>query len=433
MDSVNLCVNRREWLLNGLQIIKYQNPSVHAAAIGFYFHAGPVYEEKNVGGISHLLEHLCYRRLHDLPQAELYRQLNLIGATMRGSTYRQYIGFQIQIAPQFFNQGLEIMQKLLVPHNWTQEEIKSEKRVVLRQIEQRYFDFFERANKKCWHESKFCSPIMGTKSNIQSLSKKQIQLWSSKVYDPRNAIVIFTGNFTEDSWFSAKEKLSQFPRISTNSFDHPLGMVEGFGHRNSASIYLEDNHTEFAEIQLSFDVDTNRTDRCAVELLNSILGQGDGSKLCVIREILGLTDEIYTSLSIYPNNARLVVEYTVKNVWLIESVRHVFDILVSIQSTITADDLQQVVTFYTNNLYFLLDNPLKLNQSIVDDIMINPEMSIALEEIAASYESVSLTDLCNAAKTIFTKQNLSISISRNPKLVKNKSLEMALNRLREIL
>lgn len=48
----------------------------HSCVAGLYFHGGNIVENRENRGISHLLEHMIFRRLDTLKMKELYRNLN---------------------------------------------------------------------------------------------------------------------------------------------------------------------------------------------------------------------------------------------------------------------------------------------------------------------------------------------------------------------
>lgn len=52
-----------------------QLPHLKSCAIGLYFHGGTCMEEKEHRGISHLLEHLMFRKMSEMKNVELYQRI----------------------------------------------------------------------------------------------------------------------------------------------------------------------------------------------------------------------------------------------------------------------------------------------------------------------------------------------------------------------
>ena len=54
----------------------WQQKHLHGVCFGLYFKGGPVYETEESQGVSHLLEHLCFRGLGGLSHDALQKELN---------------------------------------------------------------------------------------------------------------------------------------------------------------------------------------------------------------------------------------------------------------------------------------------------------------------------------------------------------------------
>ena len=76
----------------------------HSCVAGLYFHGGNIVENRKNRGISHLLEHMVFRRLDTLKMKQLYRNLNRQGFNLRGFTNEKMIGFYIQTPPEKINE-----------------------------------------------------------------------------------------------------------------------------------------------------------------------------------------------------------------------------------------------------------------------------------------------------------------------------------------
>ena len=128
-------------LYNGIETMAAQEQNLHSVCIGFYFKAGTLYETKKTNGISHLIEHLFFRKLADLSQIDLYNKMENIGTTLKAKTYNNFIGFDISVVPQYFHQAFDIIIKLLKPFTWEKNDIDKEKAVVLKQIDFKSMSF----------------------------------------------------------------------------------------------------------------------------------------------------------------------------------------------------------------------------------------------------------------------------------------------------
>lgn len=99
---------KRLILRNGLSVLLYNMPNTHSVTVGLYIKAGSGYKSEYIAGISHLLEHLHFRRCGQISQEELYYKMESMGSTLRGATYRDFISFTMKVVPQNLEKCIEI-------------------------------------------------------------------------------------------------------------------------------------------------------------------------------------------------------------------------------------------------------------------------------------------------------------------------------------
>ena len=91
---------REHVLSNGMTILCWHNPYLHGVEMGLSLRAGTIYETEETQGISHLLEHLCFRGLGGLSHDALQRTLNRFGADLEGMTTAEAIVFRLTSLPR---------------------------------------------------------------------------------------------------------------------------------------------------------------------------------------------------------------------------------------------------------------------------------------------------------------------------------------------
>ena len=86
-----------EKLENGLMLITHKLPNTHSVTISANFRVGSIYENIHNNGISHLVEHMFFRKLSKLSQSELYLKVQSIGTEIIGLTYNRVLNKAIFI------------------------------------------------------------------------------------------------------------------------------------------------------------------------------------------------------------------------------------------------------------------------------------------------------------------------------------------------
>ena len=178
---------REHKLPNGMTILCWPQAHLHGIEFGLYLKGGPIYETEETQGVSHLLEHLCFRGLGGLSHDELQRGLNRIGAELEGMTTAEALVFRLSTLPRYFDGVLEVFLRFFDGTPWTAEQIEQEKQVVLRQIEQAEEDF-EEAVDRAWREGPGgVFPRMGTAEAVAALDEGTILNWQRLIFQPQNA------------------------------------------------------------------------------------------------------------------------------------------------------------------------------------------------------------------------------------------------------
>ena len=102
---------QKRTLNNGLKVICYPIEHAMSVEIGLYIRAGARYENKENNGITHLLEHMHFRQLGDMNQKEIYETTEMMGTSLRGTTYKEMLCFNMKVRPKYLEKSLDIFEK----------------------------------------------------------------------------------------------------------------------------------------------------------------------------------------------------------------------------------------------------------------------------------------------------------------------------------
>ncbi len=419
-------------LENGLQLSSYCMHHLHALEISVYFRGGSLYESRGNQGVSHLLEHLCFRNLNGVPQAQLYQKLDDIGAVLKGATYTEAVVFRLKVAPRFFDEAFQLFCQLFAPGTWTPEEIAAEKEVVLRQIENEDQDFWADTSRQFWKTKAGAFPIMGTKDSVRNLSSATIHQWKKKTFRPQNACVVMTGNFSQGMLQKAAEVLAEFKGPDLPAFEQPTPLQ--FCMRDESCDVLSNITYDQAQVHISFDLNDDLVFPLCADVLNNLTGEGVSSALFMeLRERRALTDEISSTIEEVGCFRRMTITYLVAHDKLLESLEAVFSILAGLRRHISLRQMERTHVFFTDNLQFLLDETDTLNEMLGWGFLSGNSEECDLDVRAHMYEDMNEEDVLDAAQAIFRPENLCISIAKNPSHIKAQVLRETLKKCREML
>jgi predicted Zn-dependent peptidase len=419
-------------LKNGLQISAYQLPHLHSLEMGVYLRGGSLYENRSNQGVSHLLEHLCFRNMNGLPQGQLYRQLDAMGAKLTGTTYPESVIFQMRVVPRFFDDAFELLLRLFAQGKWTQEEINAEKQVVLRQIENDEQNFLWDMSTRYFKTKAGAFPGMGTKDSVMRMSEDVINLWKRKIFRPSNACFALTGNFSDGMLEKAKEILGELPDIGPCVFEQPSPM--NFSARDEHSDEMYNADYDLAQVLIYFDIDTNLVFPACAEMLSHMTGDGLSSVLFLeLREKHTLVDDISSEVVTVGPYRRFAIDYEVMHDRLTESLELVFSILGRLRRFISHEQMDRSRIYFTENERILLDKAGTMNDRLGMAWLSGNTDECDIDIRMRMHADLTAEDIQDAAQAIFRPETMCCFIEKNPKKVKAAVLRETLQKCRELL
>ena len=423
---------REHVLPNGMTLLCWQQKHLHGVCFGLYFKGGPVYETEDSQGVSHLLEHLCFRGLGGLSHDALQKELNRLGAELDGMTAAEALAFHMTVLPRHFDAALDLFTRFFARTPWTAEQIAREKQVVLRQIEEQEDDF-DAAVDEAWRMTPGgVFPRMGTAEAVSAMDEFTIFNWQQLIFQPQNACLVLAGNFSDGMEDAAIEAFSEMTNSSDEPpFEQPVPL--GFTLRDGGSDLVLDEEGGLASVHLAFDVDSDAVPLLSAQVLDMITGGSCDSLLFqALREDEALVAEIESFLQETGAFRRLVIRWDVRQEYLVESLRKVFAYLRRLTVYIRPARLEQARAMFATANTLVQDSVTELNElagwAWVSDDTSNADLDAQESQLA----DMTPEDLLDAAQTIFKPGNLSISIQRDPAIVPG-DLRPLLASLRDVL
>lgn len=399
---------------NGMTILCFPQNHLHSLQFGLYLKGGAIYENRKNQGVCHLVEHLCFRALGGLGADALNARWDRMGTEMEGATYPEAVTFAMKTHPRCFDDALDLFLRFFADVAWTQEDIDAVKPVVLRQIEQEEDDFDELVDRRFRRTLTGAYPVMGTPESIQEMTAATVRRWQRLLFQPRNACLCMTGNFSqamEDAVVQSFEELA-------NAFDEPAFRQPtpvGLCRRDNRSDLVQVEEGGQAKVSLAFDLDDDRVFPLVGEVLSAITGENNDSLLFqTLREEEALVAEIDSVIEHVGVFSRLTIRYDVRQEHLCESLRKVATLLHKLTLYVKPARLDETRMQFTQNLAFYLDEAADMNELMGWSYLTDDLSRCDLDASAQMYGDLTCEDLLDAAQTVFRPENLTISVQYDP-------------------
>ncbi|MCX6717181.1 MAG: pitrilysin family protein, partial [Candidatus Taylorbacteria bacterium] len=122
-------------LKNGMKIIVVPMKGNPTATVFVLVEAGSKYEKKENNGISHFLEHVCFKGTVKRPNAsDISKDLDSIGAHYNAFTSREYTGYYAKADYKNFDKVLDVISDMYINPTFPEGEIEKEKGVIIEEI-----------------------------------------------------------------------------------------------------------------------------------------------------------------------------------------------------------------------------------------------------------------------------------------------------------
>lgn len=410
-----------EKLNNGITLICHKLKNTHCVTISVSFKVGSIYESNENNGITHLIEHLFFRKWNNLNQETLYFEMLSIGAEIIGKTYRDFVTFSITVVPEYFNIAFCLITKCLNRFLWDKNSIILEKKVVCKQIENNYQSFQDWIDSYYFSNTVFERSVMGNVDTIKRLTESEINNWKKKYFCSNNSCVTITGNYNDEDLKKHRINLSLID--NNGSSPEKISYIpKNFNQRDYSNRFNIINcDCSNTEIVVFFDI-CKENNYETVRLLSAILGEGCGSIISkVLREEKGLTDDVYTDLMCFNDFYRLSISYTVNNDDFFISMRYFIDCLKKCKNHLSNNEYNASIRFFTNNQLIDLDNPKKLNERYVLCDFVIPSIVSEPFALKTEYENILCEDLHICSNQIFTTKNISFLVQTSCEVGKVKT------------
>ena len=282
---------------DGLRIITSYMPHTKSASLAFFLGTGSRYETEREAGISHFLEHMCFKgsSWHPTTQ-EISETIEGMGGSMNAATDRELTTYWGKVPYQHCQQALDILSGIILDPLLDKDEMEKERQVILEELSMTYDMPSYRADllmdQVMWPDQPLGRDIGGTKESVQGISRAMLVDYHQRQYTSGNIAIVVAGNI------QPQQVIDSISRYFRNWNNHKPGtLFPKQDNQAKPRFAIETRDTEQAHLCLGFKgVSYSDPDAYPMQLLATLLGEGMSSRLFLqLREIQGLAYDVHTS------------------------------------------------------------------------------------------------------------------------------------------
>ena len=280
-------------LPNGLRVITQDMPSVHSATIGAWVDTGSRDETAAEAGCSHFLEHLLFKGSDKMTAHEIAEGFDAIGARHNAFTSKEYTVYWAKLRAADLGYAVDVFGEMLRQPAFRQEEIDSERHVVLEEINMNEDDPTDVAHelfvRKLWNEHPLSPPILGTRDSITGMARDTIAGYWRRRYTPKSIVIAAAGRIDHEELVAMIGEA--FGDWEGDEIDR-----DHVSNESPQGVSVRTKDTEQAHLVLG-NRSLKRSDerRWAGDVVDHVLGSGMSSRLFrEVREQRGLAYAVHS-------------------------------------------------------------------------------------------------------------------------------------------
>jgi len=399
-------------LKNGLRVIIVPMKDNPTATVLVLVEAGSKYEEKKVNGISHFLEHMCFKGTTKRPKAiDISKELDALGSQYNAFTAQEYTGYYAKSDAKHFKQIFDIVSDIYLNSTFPEAEMQKEKGVIIEEINM-YEDLPMRhvqdlLMKLLYGDQPAGWNIAGEKKNILNMKRNDFVDYKKMHYLPEATVLVVAGQVTEKEVLKEVKKV--FEKVSCGRKSQKTKVKEKQNKPEALINFKKTDQTHFVLGVRTFDLFNKKNG--VISVLGGVLGGGMSSRLFQkLREEMGVGYYVRAYNDSYTDHGFFQVSAGVDNKRIEEVIRAVLEECKKLKTAkVSEEELNKVKECLIGNMKLSLESTDDIANFYGGQELLKKELKLA-EEKAKEVRKVTASQIQKLAKEIFQDKKLNLAL-----------------------
>ena len=349
----------RKVLKNGLRIITIPMKDNPTATVLVLVEAGSKYEKKDNNGVSHFLEHMCFKGTTNRPTAmDISKELDGIGSHYNAFTSQEHTGYYAKADYKNLDKILDVVSDMYLNPVFDENEIEKEKGVIIEEINM-YLDLpksvvQDEFLKLLYGDHPAGWNIAGPKENIKKMKRSDFIDYRSKHYVASATTVIVAGKINEAETFKKITKL--FKNVGKWKKEDKEKVIESQKEPQATVFYKDTDQTHIILGTRSYD--TYNKYNSIIRIIIALLSGGLSSRLFEkMRNEMGICYYVYADNDTFTDHGVFSVSAGVDSNRVKEDITAILVELKKLKTELVdKEELNKVKQFLIGNLNLGLES-----------------------------------------------------------------------------
>ncbi len=400
------------YLPNRLSVMTVEMPDSQTATVMILVRTGSKYEKKEFSGISHFLEHMCFKGTHTRTGKDIMRYLDGLGAESNAFTGHEVTGYYAKGRYVHWKSFLEVISDIYVSSTFPETEIEKERGVIMGEIDmyadnpiqQVYPDWMA----LLYPDQPAGRPILGPKENIKRFTRQDLLAYRAQHYGAEKTTLVIAGKVKHAEVVREAKKF--LGALHTKS--RPAQKAAVKERQQTPALSVRTKKTDQVHIMLGVrSYARTHPDRAVVSLLAAILGSGSSSRLFErLREDMGAGYYVSAGNSTYTDHGYMAVRTGTSPERVAEVMRALKEEMKRlITEPVSEIELNKVKEYVIGNATMALESSDEWADFFSSQYVLGGPIETLAEQIA-ELKKIQAKDIMRVAKKIFNNKHLNCVI-----------------------
>lgn len=403
---------KKKVLKNGLRIIAVPIKGAPSVTVMSLVEAGSKYENKENNGISHFLEHMCFKGTNKRPTAgDIAKEFDALGAQNNAFTGEELTGYWGKAHKKHLDKILDLIADMYLNPTFPEKDLEIEKGVIVEEINM-YEDLPQRIVYEVFDnllhgDQPAGRSIAGTKENVRRFNRDDFINYRKNHYVAEATTIVISGDINPIDVFKKVEKA--FANISTSKKSPKKKVIE---KQTSPAIKTKFKETDQTHLVIGFRA-FNMYDKKmpALKLLSTILGNGMSSRLFQkMRDKLGICYYVRANINDLTDHGSFIVSAGVDSARVEEGINGILEEFKKIRDEkVSNEELRKAKDYLIGNIYLSLESSDSLANFYGGQEIFRQEIKTP-KDLEKEIEKVTAGDIQKVAKEIIQNKKLNLAV-----------------------
>ena len=404
-------VYQKTTLSNGLRLVTSAFPHTRSVSLAVFLAAGPRYEKPELAGISHFVEHMCFKGTKRWPTSQQVSEaIEGVGGILNGGTDKEATIYWCKVAHTHLQLALDLLTDLVRRPKMDPQDTDRERPIIIEEINMCWDSPQSRvdmiSDELLWPGQPLGRDIAGTKDTVSAMTHDSILQYVSQRYLPNNAVVAVAGNIEHENVVQAVDKAFSSWKRRKSPAGFPADDMQ-----EAPRLRLEHRDTEQVNLCLAVrGVSALHPDRFKLDLLNAVLGEGMSSRLFAeIREKRCLAYDIHSATTHLSDTGSVNVYAGVEPRRLRDAVSAILEQLDRLKTDMPESEVVKAREMTKGRMLLRMEDTRNVVAWLGSQELIVGEI-LTPDDVVALVDSIGPDDLKSVARRLLATEKLTLAV-----------------------